>query len=96
LLFEIICAVSRQQLPSLNNAVHMETELDRNIRHYREVELTSMANEAGTLRENATDVVEALNRIDGFLSSLKNMASEVCCEECFYWHVMLLSPIPMK
>ncbi len=40
-----------------------------------------MANEAATLREKATDIVEALNRIDGFLSSLKNMASEVCWEK---------------
>lgn len=55
----------------------MENELDRSIRYYRKVELLALAAEAATLRESATDVGEALVKIDGFLAILKNLAVEV-------------------
>lgn len=55
----------------------MENELDRNIRYHRKVELLAIAAEAATLRESATDVGEALVKIDGFLATLKSLAIEV-------------------
>jgi hypothetical protein len=67
----------RQPLPDLLSSVHMENELDRHSRYYRQVELLALAAEAGTLRESATDVGEALVKIDGFLATLKNLAVEV-------------------
>ena len=36
-----------------------------------------MAGEAAVLRDNATDIEEALVKVDGFSSTLKNMCNEV-------------------
>jgi len=75
----------RQPLPNVTSSV--ETELDRNIRYYRQVELLAIANGAAVLRENATDVEEALTKIDGFSSTLKNMCNEVKYHFCLAFRV---------
>lgn len=57
---------------------HLTTELDNLLLQYRKIELESMVEMATNLRENATDINEALNEAENFVQILRNLANEVC------------------
>jgi hypothetical protein len=65
------------QLPTPTASVHIENELDINMRGYRQTQLLNIATEARKLRDSATDITEALITIEGFIAGLKNFAVEV-------------------
>jgi hypothetical protein len=56
---------------------HVENNLDKLLRAYRKEELQMIIESATVLRENATDINEALGEVDGILQQLKNLAQEV-------------------
>lgn len=57
---------------------HLTTELDNLLLQYRKIELESLVEMATNLRENATDINEALNEAENFVQILRNLANEVC------------------
>ncbi len=67
----------RKPLPKITEGHQVENELDRQLRYYRETELEHISKEATKLREVATDVSEALNEVEGYMASLKNLQIEV-------------------
>jgi len=69
--------VNRKQLPKPTASVHVENELDRCLRGYRESQLASIAGEAAELRDTETNVDRALNKLERFLATLNNLAVEV-------------------
>ncbi|XP_067657682.1 myoferlin-like isoform X1 [Haliotis asinina] len=66
----------RKPLPESVSGQHVATELDRLLSAYRQNELLHIIDVATKLRENATDVNDALSEIEGYLSLLKNLATE--------------------
>ena len=58
-------------------SVHVENELDRQLRICRETELANIANEAAQMRDVETNIDKALTKLDRFLSTLTNLAVEV-------------------
>ncbi len=68
---------SRKPLPNVIEGKQVANELDRQLRYYRETELEHIQKEAVKLRENATDVNEAMGEIEGYLGQLRNLAIEV-------------------
>ena len=52
-------------------------ELDLKIQEIRQEELLVLVNEASTLREQATDINEAMDTIDGYLRRLRDLCDEV-------------------
>ena len=56
---------------------HVENNLDKLLRTYRKEELQMIIESATVLRENATDINEALGEVEGILQQLKNLAQEV-------------------
>ena len=68
---------SSKPLPQIQDGVHVQNDLDRQLRYYREVELEHMVKEAKKLRETATDMNEALTEVEGYAAQLKNLAVEV-------------------
>ena len=56
---------------------HIQNDLDRQLRMFREVELHYIVKSARKLREMATDVNEALSEAETFLALLRNLAVEV-------------------
>ena len=68
---------SRQALPEIVQGTHAVNDLDRMLRMFRESELAHIKHEAKKLRDNATDVHEALSDVEGYLAALKNLAIEV-------------------
>ena len=56
---------------------HVENNLDKLLRAYRKEELQMIIESATVLRENATDINEALGEVEGILQQLKNLAQEV-------------------
>ena len=69
--------VSRKPLPTPTPSVHVENELDRYLRYYRETQLVNVADDAAQLRDTATNVDKALTKLERFLSTLSNLAVEV-------------------
>ena len=65
-------------LPAAIDGQHVQNELDRQLRIYRESELDHIVAEATKLRESATDVSEALHEADNYLQLLKSLSIEVC------------------
>ncbi|XP_052821675.1 myoferlin isoform X1 [Octopus bimaculoides] len=55
---------------------HMENELDKNIRAFREIELKDITENAERVMNNATDINEALSEIESILERLKGLAIE--------------------
>ena len=49
------------------------------MRYYREVELEHIRKDARLLRQNATDIKDAMMDIENYLAQLKNIAVEVSC-----------------
>ena len=64
-------------LPVPVEGYHVQNDLDRLMRKYRESELQTISRSAWKLRESATDVNEALSEIEGYLARLKTLAIEV-------------------
>jgi len=69
--------VNRKPLPQPKPSVHVENELDRYLRSYRETELTKMAADAAALRDSETNIDKALTKLERFLTTLNNLAAEV-------------------
>ena len=56
---------------------HVQNELDKQNLYYREGELETISKEASALRENATDINEALSEVENYLGTLDNLCIEV-------------------
>ena len=61
---------------------------------FREGELEALVEMAAHLKENATDVNDALNEVENYLQILKNLAVEV--GEILYRFVTLLNSVCVK
>ncbi|KAK2145131.1 hypothetical protein LSH36_700g01069 [Paralvinella palmiformis] len=66
----------RKPLAPVIDGQHIQNELDRHLRYYREAELRHMKQSAKKLRESATDIKEALDEVEGYLAQLNNLATE--------------------
>ncbi|KAL4231637.1 hypothetical protein ACF0H5_009217 [Mactra antiquata] len=66
----------KKPLPTPTKGTHLPTELDTLLTQYREMEMESLIEMATHLRENATDINEALNEAENFVQILKNLAIE--------------------
>ena len=67
----------RKPLPKPQKGYHLATELDTLLSTYREGELEAIVEMAMHLKENATDVNDALNEVENYLQILKNLSIEV-------------------
>ncbi|XP_052773227.1 myoferlin-like isoform X7 [Mya arenaria] len=67
---------TKKPLPKPQTGTHLATELDNLLSEYRLIELESLREMATNLRENATDVSEALSEAENFIQILKNIAVE--------------------
>ena len=74
----LCCVVLRKQLPRPTASTHVENELDRYLLQFRETQLAGIADDAALLRDTATNVDKALAKLERFLSTLSNLAVEVC------------------
>ena len=72
-----VIPIYRKPLPQPQKGLHVPTELDLLTAKRRHAELVFIARKANDLRLSATDVDEALNEVDGYLTLLRNMAVEV-------------------
>ncbi|XP_071949270.1 myoferlin-like isoform X3 [Antedon mediterranea] len=63
-------------IPTLDPIKDKFNDLDKKRFEMRQAELTSVVADATKLRENATDVNEALDEVDGYLRQLKEIAIE--------------------
>ena len=57
---------------------------------YREGELEAIVEMAMHLKENATDVNDALNEVENYLQILKNLSIEVILIFCFHKRIWAL------
>ena len=73
----MISPLCSKPLPQAEPGRHIQNNLDKQMQFYRELELEYIRNEATKLRENATDLSEALNEVENYLAQLKNLATEV-------------------
>ena len=69
--------INSKQLPEPEKGVHVANELDLLMAKNRHAELSSIVEMATKLRTSATDVLEALGDVEGYLNMLKSMAVEV-------------------
>ena len=76
-IFTSFCDCFRKPLPQPQKGYHLATELDHLLSSYREGELETIVEMAMHLKENATDVNDALNEVENFLQMLKNLSVEV-------------------
>ena len=75
---KLLCVVAaRKPLSPVLDGQHIENELDRHLRLFREAELVYIGKSARKLRETSTDIKEALSEAETFLALLKNLATEV-------------------
>ena len=56
---------------------HVSNDLDKRIAEEREDTLLHVKTQASALRENATDLDEALSEVETFVATIKNCAVEV-------------------
>ena len=68
----------------------MANELDLLMAKNRAAELSSIVEMAAKLRTSATDVIEALTDVEGYLNMLKNVAVEVTLLLCLTERVALV------
>lgn len=73
-----LLAPCRKSLPSLVGQSGKANELDHRRHEQRTNTLREIVDAATKLRENATDIEEAIDEIDGYLTMLKELAVEVC------------------
>ncbi|XP_006812923.1 myoferlin-like, partial [Saccoglossus kowalevskii] len=64
------------QLPQIDPTKHRANELDMRRQEMRNMELARIKAEATKLRENATDVNEVVNEIEGYIQALRQLAVE--------------------
>lgn len=67
----------RKPLPSFDATVNGVNELDLKIQEIRIGELAGIVEEASKLREQATDVNEAMEEVNNYLNRLHDVALEV-------------------
>lgn len=80
------CMIFRKPLPDVLDGFHMQNDLDIQMRQFRISEMTYIVDEAGKLRETATDIDDALTEVESYLATLKNLSLEVWSHvicECF-------------
>ncbi|XP_064630282.1 myoferlin-like isoform X1 [Lineus longissimus] len=65
-----------KKLPDITPGQSVKNDLDRMVQTLRENELRFIKKEASKLRENATDVQEAMHEMEGYMEQLKNVATE--------------------
>ncbi|XP_013388295.1 dysferlin-like isoform X2 [Lingula anatina] len=75
-LLDQLIADCSQPLPQPEPGRHIPNELDVHLQEHRLAELDFVKGEALKLRENATDVTDALQEVEGLASCLKNIAVE--------------------
>ena len=71
---------SRKPLPNVETGVHVDNELDRNIRSYRISVMGDIVRRAGELKKQMkkeANIKESLNEIKNYLAMLKNLTVEV-------------------
>ena len=68
----------RKPLPKVIEGQHIQNELDKQGQYYRVNELETIVREASNLRENATDINDALSEVENYLGVLDNLCIEVC------------------
>ena len=73
----MFCLFHRIPLPSFDATLNGVNELDLKMQEIRQVELANLVEEAGVLREQATDINEAMEVIDGYLRRIKDLCIEV-------------------
>ena len=73
----VICVCGSKPLPEPVDGQHVQNELDIQLRHYRETEMYHIRKTGKQLRDNATNVADAMQDVEGFLALLKNLAIEV-------------------
>ncbi|XP_076460960.1 myoferlin-like isoform X2 [Babylonia areolata] len=66
----------RKKLPEPQKGTHVPNELDVLMTKNRTAELANIIDMATKLRQSATDVMEALTDVEGYLTILKNLAVE--------------------
>ena len=59
---------------------HVSNDLDKRIAEEREDTLLHVKTQASALRENATDLDEALSEVETFVATIRNCAVEVGCQ----------------
>ena len=75
-LLEQLVNDCRKPMSLPHSGKHVENNLDKLLRAYRKEELQMIIESATVLRENATDINEALGEVEGILQQLKNLAQE--------------------
>lgn len=66
----------KKPLPQPEKGYHLENDLDRSMQSYRKVELQEIIEHVNKVRENATDINEAMVEVESVLQRLKNLAIE--------------------
>ncbi|CAE1313340.1 MYOF [Acanthosepion pharaonis] len=66
----------KKPLPQPEKGYHLENDLDRNMQSYRKVELQEIIEHVNKVRENATDINEAMVEVESVLQRIKNLAIE--------------------
>lgn len=64
-------------MPDVVDGVHMQNDLDIQMRQFRISEMGYIVDEASKLRETATDIDDALAEVESYLATLKNLSVEV-------------------
>ena len=73
----------RIQIPKPDPKIHIANDLDAKLELDRIETLKYIKNSATALRENATDLDEALAEVENFASCLKHLAFEVIMNKIF-------------
>ena len=64
-------------------------ELDLQMQDIRRDEMAALSEEASLLREQATDIMEAMDNISNYLDKMETLCVEVCCFRCLFVGVNL-------
>ncbi|XP_047127416.1 myoferlin isoform X1 [Hydra vulgaris] len=75
-LLDQLISDCKTPLPVFDSTLNGVNELDLKILEIRQEELKGLANEAITLREQATDINEAMDTIDGYHRKLRDLCEE--------------------
>ena len=67
----------RKPLPQFDATMNGVNELDLKLQEIRNGELASIAEDASKLREQATDVNEAMDEVNNYLNRLHDLCTEV-------------------
>ncbi|XP_057307144.1 myoferlin-like [Hydractinia symbiolongicarpus] len=75
-LLDQLISDCRTPLPAFDATMNGVNELDLKMQEIRQVELANLVDEATTLREQATDIHEAMEVIDGYLGRVRDLCIE--------------------